>query len=305
MRSIARPADTLAGARRIGTTCPPRQLAANLSWPAGERSGSRGRLGGARGAATVASRPFGVEPRRGGAESDCRSAWLDVVAGADGRVDRAAAELRGAGQGATASAMSSCSAWADPASRRKCCARFSALRRAGRAFTCSTRPIRQRSVRWRRHRERTLYLLASKSGTTIEPNSLAAHFRQRLTDSGVRALGRSLRRDYRSGHRARSARACGTVPRRLPQPGRHRRPLLGVVVLRPGAGGADGSGPRGDPRLVAGDACRGRARRLRRDSEPGSRSRPRDRRRRHIVARQADAHRAAGVRRRSGCGSNS
>jgi len=33
--------------------------------------------------------------------------------------------------------------------------------------------------------ERTLYLLASKSGTTIEPNSLAAHFRQRLIDSGV------------------------------------------------------------------------------------------------------------------------
>jgi glucose-6-phosphate isomerase len=31
----------------------------------------------------------------------------------------------------------------------------------------------------------TLYLLASKSGTTIEPNSLAAHFRQRLTGSGV------------------------------------------------------------------------------------------------------------------------
>jgi glucose-6-phosphate isomerase len=33
--------------------------------------------------------------------------------------------------------------------------------------------------------ERTLYLLASKSGTTIEPNSLAAHFRQRLQDAGV------------------------------------------------------------------------------------------------------------------------
>jgi glucose-6-phosphate isomerase len=31
----------------------------------------------------------------------------------------------------------------------------------------------------------TLYLLASKSGTTIEPNSLAAHFRQRLLDAGV------------------------------------------------------------------------------------------------------------------------
>jgi glucose-6-phosphate isomerase len=33
--------------------------------------------------------------------------------------------------------------------------------------------------------ERTLYLLASKSGTTIEPNVLAAHFKQRLVDAGV------------------------------------------------------------------------------------------------------------------------
>ena len=33
--------------------------------------------------------------------------------------------------------------------------------------------------------DRTLYLLASKSGTTIEPNSLAAHYRQRLQDAGI------------------------------------------------------------------------------------------------------------------------
>jgi glucose-6-phosphate isomerase len=33
--------------------------------------------------------------------------------------------------------------------------------------------------------EHTLYLLASKSGTTIEPNSLAAHFRQRLEGAGI------------------------------------------------------------------------------------------------------------------------
>jgi glucose-6-phosphate isomerase len=33
--------------------------------------------------------------------------------------------------------------------------------------------------------DRTLYLLASKSGTTIEPNSLAAHFRERLQTAGV------------------------------------------------------------------------------------------------------------------------
>ena len=35
--------------------------------------------------------------------------------------------------------------------------------------------------------ERTLYLLASKSGTTIEPNVLAAHFKQRLIDAGAAA----------------------------------------------------------------------------------------------------------------------
>src|SRR5712692_1436104 len=34
--------------------------------------------------------------------------------------------------------------------------------------------------------ERTLYLLASKSGTTIEPNVLAAHFRHKLETAGVR-----------------------------------------------------------------------------------------------------------------------
>ena len=33
--------------------------------------------------------------------------------------------------------------------------------------------------------DRTLYVIASKSGTTIEPNSLAAHFRKRLEDAGV------------------------------------------------------------------------------------------------------------------------
>jgi len=33
--------------------------------------------------------------------------------------------------------------------------------------------------------DRTLYVLASKSGTTIEPNSLAAHFRQQLLDAGI------------------------------------------------------------------------------------------------------------------------
>jgi len=36
---------------------------------------------------------------------------------------------------------------------------------------------------------RTLFLLASKSGSTVEPNVLAAHFRQRLIDSGITNWG--------------------------------------------------------------------------------------------------------------------
>jgi glucose-6-phosphate isomerase len=34
-----------------------------------------------------------------------------------------------------------------------------------------------------------LYILSSKSGTTIEPNVLAAHFRRKLEEAGVRAPG--------------------------------------------------------------------------------------------------------------------
>lgn len=38
----------------------------------------------------------------------------------------------------------------------------------------------------------TLYILASKSGTTIEPNSLAAHFADRLRSAGIRDWGRQF-----------------------------------------------------------------------------------------------------------------
>jgi transaldolase/glucose-6-phosphate isomerase len=47
----------------------------------------------------------------------------------------------------------------------------------------STDPAAVRDVATRP--DHTLYLLASKSGTTIEPNSLAAHFRQCLHDAGI------------------------------------------------------------------------------------------------------------------------
>ena len=47
----------------------------------------------------------------------------------------------------------------------------------------STDPAAVRSVE--ASPDRTIYVLASKSGTTIEPNSLAAHFRQELEHAGV------------------------------------------------------------------------------------------------------------------------
>src|SRR3954468_10078017 len=47
----------------------------------------------------------------------------------------------------------------------------------------STDPAAVRSIATRP--DHTLYLLASKSGTTIEPNSLAAYFRERLQNTGV------------------------------------------------------------------------------------------------------------------------
>jgi len=52
----------------------------------------------------------------------------------------------------------------------------------------STDPAAVRAVSTRP--ERTLYLVASKSGTTIEPNSLAAHFRDGVRASGIADWGR-------------------------------------------------------------------------------------------------------------------
>ena len=109
------------------------------------------------------------------------------------------------------------------------------------------------------------------------------------------AMGGSFRRDHRRRHRARAARARRGVSRRLHQPVGHRRPLLGAVVLRPGAGRADGTGHRG-ARSAGGSRC------WRRPAEaPATRDNPAvalgllARRRRARRPRQADAAPAAGT----------
>ena len=57
------------------------------------------------------------------------------------------------------------------------------------------------------------------------PLLLGAHRRARL----------AVRRDHRSGHAARAARGRARLPPHLLQSARHRRPLLGALLLRAGA----------------------------------------------------------------------
>jgi hypothetical protein len=60
--------------------------------------------------------------------------------------------------------------------------------------------------------ERTLYLLASKSGTTIEPNSLAAHFRPGGSRTPAFRAGRTTSSRLPTKGRARSPRPRRTFP---------------------------------------------------------------------------------------------
>ena len=118
----------------------------------------------------------------------------------------------------------------------------------------STDPAAVRAVAHAARARRCISSPASRarpSSRTRSPRTSGSGSRRRR-----RALGRSLRRHHRRRHRARRAGARGTLPRRLHQPVRHRRPLLGAVVLRAGAGGADGPGHRRAGRLGPGDARR-------------------------------------------------
>ncbi len=98
----------------------------------------------------------------------------------------------------------------------------------------------------------SLFILASKSGSTIEPNVMAAEARRTSRRVGCPALGVAIRGDHRREHRAAPARARRAVPRDFRQPVGHRRPLLGAVALRHGARRADGGECRRHPRPMRG-----------------------------------------------------
>ena len=146
--------------------------------------------------------------------------------------------------------------------------------------------------------ERTLYLLASKSGTTIEPNSLAAHFRQRLAGRRRRRAGPitsspSPTRAPSSiaGARAEHFRDVFINPSDIG--GRYS--ALSFFGLVPAALMGQDVGALVGWALAM--LAASRARQPRRDGEPGGRARSGDGRRRARRPRQADADRAAGARR--------
>ena len=117
---------------------------------------------------------------------------------------------------------------------------------------------------------------AAVRAAATPPRSHAVSARQQVghdhrAELARRALPRSARRTPASprwadhfvaitdeGTALDAARARRTLPRPVHQPVRHRRPLLRAVVLRHGAGRADGPGHRRDRRLGARDARRRR-----------------------------------------------
>ena len=74
--------------------------------------------------------------------------------------------------------MSSCSEWADRASGRRCWRRRLARRAAFPRFTSSTAPTRRKSARCtaKVDLKKTLCIVSSKSGSTLEPNIFKAYF---------------------------------------------------------------------------------------------------------------------------------
>ena len=89
----------------------------------------------------------------------------------------------------------------------------------------------------------TLFLVASKSGTTLETISQFKYFYERVRQFAGRPRGRPVHRHHRPGNQAGSGRRRIPVPRRLPQSARHRRPLLGALLFRAGTGGDPGDRP--------------------------------------------------------------
>ena len=148
----------------------------------------------------------------------------------------------------------------------------------------STEPLQVEAVEREIDVAKTLFLVSTKSGGTIETISLFKHFH------GLQPDGSHFVLDHRPGLVAARPRRGARLPARVPERPRDRRPLLGAVLLR--------DRPRGAGRHRRAAAARGRAGRravLRGLRQPGEQrravARPRARRARPRGPRQADVRR--------------
>ena len=139
---------------------------------------------------------------------------------------------------------------------------------------------------------RTLYIVASKSGTTIEPVSLAAEAR-RIASAGAGWVRTPWRLPIPT--RPCTARPFATGSARCSSTRPTSAALLRPVALRPGAGRADGCRPRWSGGVGAGHGTRVPPSECRRQRRAGTRCPNGDGR--GTRARQADAASAAGLRR--------
>ena len=167
--------------------------------------------------------------------------WLTIV---DEQLKAAGASrcVRGRRASAATSPTRCCSGWAGRASAPRCWPRASAASPASRGCGSSIRPIRRRSAASsnRSTSQRTLFIVSSKSGSTLEPNIFKQYFCERARAASGEAVasqhfvaitdpGSSLEKiaqveKFRAVcHGARD----------------DRRPLFGAVRFRHGAGRRD------------------------------------------------------------------
>ena len=125
----------------------------------------------------------------------------------------------------------------------------------------------------------TLFIVSSKSGSTLEPNIFKQYFFDRVDELvGAEGSRPSLRRHHRSGLEAAADRRTRRLSAHLPRLAEYRRALLGSLRFRPGPGGHHGRGCGEVPGPDRGDGvclhavrscCRKSRRRARHDPRRG------------------------------------
>ena len=105
----------------------------------------------------------------------------------------------------------------------------------------STDPAQIRTIESKIDPARTLFIVSSKSGSTLEPNILKQYFFECVKAGSRRRSGRvTVHRHHRSGIEAAEDRRTRSVPPHRVWHSEHRRAVFGAVGFRPGAGGGDG-----------------------------------------------------------------